>query len=176
MDNPGYLGFTETDATTLAFTAPAKAVPLAASYQLQAANSDSGAIPATEAKDGGYQQINLTGFQPGIARFTDPNLNGWGMDYTPNGPFAVANTSTGTITFYRANGRPLPTVVTVPPAPGQSVFPVGSPTGLVYNPTSDFVITAHGKSAPATFLIDTLDGLICGWNPPWIQPCHRHRR
>jgi uncharacterized protein (TIGR03118 family) len=27
------------------------------------------------------------------------------------------------------------------------------------------VISAHGKSAPATFLIDTLDGLICGWNP-----------
>jgi uncharacterized protein (TIGR03118 family) len=27
------------------------------------------------------------------------------------------------------------------------------------------VISAHGRSAPATFLFDTLDGLICGWNP-----------
>ena len=113
----------------------------------------------------GYQQTNLTGFQAGMGRFTDPNLNGWGMDHTPDGPFAVANTSTGTITFYNIQGRPLPTVVSVPVAPGQPVFPIGSPTGLVYNPTSDFVISAHGKSAPATFLIDTLDGLLCGWNP-----------
>jgi uncharacterized protein (TIGR03118 family) len=119
----------------------------------------------------GYQQINLTGYQPGMGRFTDPHLNGWGMDHTPDGPFAVANTSTGTITFYDAHGRPLPTVVSVPAAPGQPVFPVGSPTGLVYNPTSDFVISAHGKSAPATFLFDTLDGLVCGWNPA-VDPTH----
>jgi uncharacterized protein (TIGR03118 family) len=118
-----------------------------------------------------YEQVNLTQFQPGMGRFTDPNLNGWGMDHTPNGPFAVANTSTGTITFYDAQGRPLPTVVTVPAAPGQPVFPIGSPTGLVYNPTSDFVISANGKSAPATFLVDTLDGLICGWNPA-VDPNH----
>src|SRR5262245_42237180 len=114
---------------------------------------------------GGYQQINLTGFQPGMALHTDPNLNGWGMDYAPDGAFAVANTSTGTIPFYDAHGRPQPTVITVPTAPGQPFGPVGTPTGMAYNPTSDFVISANGKSAPATFLIDTLDGLICGWNP-----------
>jgi hypothetical protein len=27
----------------------------------------------------GFQQINLVGYQPGMAHFTDPNLNGWGM-------------------------------------------------------------------------------------------------
>jgi uncharacterized protein (TIGR03118 family) len=56
-------------------------------------------------------------------------------------------------------------VITVPAAPGQPLGPVGTPTGLAYNPTSDFEITANGKSASATFLVDTLDGLICGWNP-----------
>src|SRR5581483_11954913 len=50
-------------------------------------------------------------------------------------------------------------------APGEPLGPIGSPTGLAYNPTSDFVISAHGRSAPARFLFDTLDGLICGWNP-----------
>jgi hypothetical protein len=33
------------------------------------------------------------------------------------------------------------------------------------NPTSNYVITKNGKSAPAILLIATLDGLICGWNP-----------
>src|SRR5262249_27718055 len=49
--------------------------------------------------------------------------------------------------------------------------PVGSPTGVVYNPTSDFVIAANGRSAPARFIFDTLDGLICGWNPA-VDPTH----
>jgi uncharacterized protein (TIGR03118 family) len=126
---------------------------------------------AAPLENGGYRQFNLTGFQPGTGRFTDPNLNGWGMDHAPDGPFAVANASTGTVTFYDASGRPRPIVITVPPAPGQPVFPTGSPTGLVYNPTSDFVISAHGRSAPATFLFDTLDGLVCGWNPA-VDPDH----
>ncbi len=38
----------------------------------------------------GYQQINLTGFQPGMAPHTDPNLNGWGLAFAPDGPFMVA--------------------------------------------------------------------------------------
>lgn len=112
-----------------------------------------------------YQQINLTGFQPGMAPHVDPNLNGWGMDYAPNGAFCVANTATGTATFYDAKGKPLPTVITIPAAPSQPFGPVGSPTGIAYNSTTDFVISKDGKSAPARFLFDTLDGVICGWNP-----------
>ncbi len=43
----------------------------------------------------------------------------------------------------------------------------GHPTGVVYNPTNDFVITnpATGVSAPATLIFDTIDGTISGWNP-----------
>src|SRR5262249_5834573 len=52
-----------------------------------------------------------------------------------------------------------------PAAPGQPLGPIGSPTGVAYNPTSDFVISANGRSAPAQFIFDTLDGLVCGWNP-----------
>ena len=47
----------------------------------------------------GYQQINLVGYQPGMAPQTDPNLNGWGMDFAPGGPFCVANNATGVATL-----------------------------------------------------------------------------
>jgi uncharacterized protein (TIGR03118 family) len=119
----------------------------------------------------GYRQKNLTGYQPGMGHYTDPNLNGWGLAFAPDGPFCVANASTGTATFYDHQGKPLPLVITIPPAPGQPFGPIGSPTGAVYNPTSDFVITANGKSAPALFLFDTLDGILCGWNPA-VDPTH----
>ena len=112
----------------------------------------------------GYQQLNLVGYQPGMARYTDSNLNGWGMEHAPDGSFCVANTSTRTATFYDAQGKAQPTVIDIPAAPGLADQPLG-PTGVVYNPTSDFRISENGKSAPATFIFDTLDGLICGWNP-----------
>jgi uncharacterized protein (TIGR03118 family) len=112
-----------------------------------------------------YLQKNLVGFKNGMARYVDPNLNGWGLAFAPNGPFCVANTSTGVATFYSRSGKPLPLVVSIPTAPSQPFGPVGSPTGVVYNPTSDFVISKNGKSAPALFIFDTLDGTISGWNP-----------
>src|SRR3954467_5995405 len=88
-----------------------------------------------------YQQINLVGYQPGMAPRTDPNLNGWGMDDSPGGPFCVADTTPGGATFYDRSGQVLPLVVTIPAAPSQPLGPVGRPAGVVYNPTSDFVIS-----------------------------------
>jgi len=116
-----------------------------------------------------YVQHDQVSYLPGMAHYLDPNLNGWGMDSAPNGPFCVANPATGVATFYSRvsipPGKPLSLIITVPPDPNQVFGPVGIPTGLVYNPTSGFVITANGKSAPARFLFDTLDGTISGWNP-----------
>ncbi len=119
----------------------------------------------------GYQQINLVGYQPGMAPHTDPNLNGWGMDFAPGGPFCVANNATGVATFYDHSGHVLPLVVTIPAAPSQPLGPTGRPTGVVYNPTSDFVISENGRSAPALFLFDARDGTISGWNP-FVDPNH----
>jgi uncharacterized protein (TIGR03118 family) len=113
----------------------------------------------------GYTQVDLVGYQPGLARHTDPELNGWGLDFAPDGPFCVANTSTGVATFYDPQGKTVSPLVTIPAAAVDPPGTPGSPTGVVYNPTSDFVISENGKSAPAEFLFDTLDGLICGWNP-----------
>ena len=126
----------------------------------------------------GYQQINLVGYQPGMAHFTDPNLNGWGMTSLPNGSFCVANAfANGTATFYDHSGNALPQTITVPgSAAGSAALGLpsgGHPTGVVYNPTKDFVITnpVTGVSAPATLIFDSIDGTISGWNPV-VDPTH----
>jgi uncharacterized protein (TIGR03118 family) len=126
----------------------------------------------------GYQQTDLVGYQPGIAHFTDSNLNGWGMASMPDGSFVVANTfTTGLATFYDGSGHVLPQSITVPgsasPAPDQvlGLGPGGHPTGVVYNPTKNFVISEHGKSAPARLIFDSIDGTISGWNPT-VDPTH----
>ncbi|HZV08043.1 MAG TPA: TIGR03118 family protein [Gemmataceae bacterium] len=133
----------------------------------------------------GYVQTNLTGYEPGSARFIDPNLNGWGMTSLPNGSFCVANAfSNGTATFYDHSGNALPRTIKVPVEATESAVlssvtgqPIstqyGHPTGVVYNPTNDFVITNPEThvSAPATLIFDTLDGIICGWNPV-VDPTH----
>jgi uncharacterized protein (TIGR03118 family) len=120
------------------------------------------ALPAT----GQYKQVNLVSDLPGQARFTDSNLlDPWGLVFLPHGRFATADTHSGTATVYGPGGKPAPLVINVPPAPGQPLGPTGTPTGMVVNPTSGFVISKNGKSAPALFLFDALDGTISGWNP-----------
>jgi uncharacterized protein (TIGR03118 family) len=120
----------------------------------------------------GFQQINLVGYQSGLGHFTDPNLNGWGMTSLPDGSFCVSNAfTTGLATFYDRSGHVLPRTITLPSSSVPTLFGVpgsaGHPTGVVYNPTSDFKITNPdtGASGPARLIFDTIDGMICGWNP-----------
>ena len=112
-----------------------------------------------------YRQQNLAGYQPGMGRFLDPKLNGWGMVNAPDGSFCVANTATGVATFYDQSGKPLPLVISIPAEASHPFGPGGTPTGLVFNPTDDFVISKDGRSGPAVFIFDSLDGTISGWNP-----------
>jgi uncharacterized protein (TIGR03118 family) len=123
-----------------------------------------------------YLQTNLVGYKQGIAQATDSNLNGWGMASLPNGTFVVANAfTTGKATFYDAAGHVLPQTITVPgSATGSAALGLGSgghPTGVVYNPTSNFVISENGRSAPALLIFDSIDGTISGWNPA-VDPTH----
>ena len=41
----------------------------------------------------------------------------------------------------------------------------GTPTGIVSNGTSDFVVSQGGKSGASAFIFATEDGTIAGWNP-----------
>jgi uncharacterized protein (TIGR03118 family) len=94
-----------------------------------------------------------------VAQLTDSNLkNPWGVALTSNGDFWVANAGSGVITLYNGDDSGIPIqkdspVITVPHAAGQTQ---GSPTGMVFNPTSDFAV----NGTPAAFLVSGLDGTI----------------
>ncbi|MGB7159836.1 MAG: TIGR03118 family protein [Tepidisphaeraceae bacterium] len=97
---------------------------------------------------------------------TDPNLkNPWGMALAGPGIFWISNQRTGTSTLYNAAGTPQPAgtplVVNIPAA---RPAPAG-PTGIIFNGSSDFVVTKDSKSGPALFVFVGLDGQITGWSP-----------
>ena len=113
-----------------------------------------------------YAQINLVSDIPGLAAFTDKKLkNPWGIAFGPTSPFWIADNGTGLSTLYAKDGSPIPQLpsVRIPPPHGSSA--TATPTGMVFNPTTDFVVSANGNSGPAIFLFATEDGTISGWNP-----------
>jgi len=122
----------------------------------------------------GYVQLNYISDIKGPGQhafWQDVNLaNPWGIAFSSAGPIWISNARTGTSTLY--NGRILgfpfpslkrPLVVTVPPAIGSPASTKGSPTAIVFNNTSDFVVS--GSSGPALFIFATLDGTISAWTP-----------
>jgi uncharacterized protein (TIGR03118 family) len=122
---------------------------------------------STRAQDN-YHRINLVSDIPGVALRTDPNLiNPWGIAFSAAGPIWIADNNSGKATVYQADGQgfPLgsPLVVTVPPPHGSNGQ--AAPTGIVFNGTNGFVVSAKGNSGPSIFIFDTEDGTISGWNP-----------
>jgi uncharacterized protein (TIGR03118 family) len=106
-----------------------------------------------------YSLTNLVSNQAGVATFTDPLLvNGWGLAYSPTGPFWVSDEGTGWSTLYTGTGQPQTLQVIVPSASGTGA---GSPTGIVYNASQDFKV----QGSASVFLFATLDGTISGWAP-----------
>ena len=108
-----------------------------------------------------YKVTNLVSSQAGKAKFQDADLvNAWGIAYSPTGPFCVTDAGSGLATFYTAQGVKQSPVITIPSASKRH----GTPTGVVYNGTTDFQVSQGGHSGPATFIFDTIDGTISGWN------------
>jgi uncharacterized protein (TIGR03118 family) len=120
-----------------------------------------------------YKQTNLISDLPGMAAATDPNLvNPWGMSRSSTSPWWISdngvgiaqlNTGTGAAV---ALGQPCPAganvnCVTVPTGDPKS-SPTGTPTGQVFNGTTDFQLTPNN---PARFIFVTEDGTVSGWNP-----------
>ncbi|HEY1867134.1 MAG TPA: hypothetical protein VGG70_02490, partial [Candidatus Cybelea sp.] len=73
------------------------------------------------------------------APHVDPNLqNGWGVAFNPTGVVWVSDNNTQKSSLYDGNGVVQSLVVTLPPAAsGQPA----SPTGIVFNGTTDFAVT-----------------------------------
>ncbi len=109
-----------------------------------------------------YKQTNLVADVPGMAAATDPNLvNPWGLSRSSGSPWWVSDNGPGLSTLYGGTGNTVPLVVTIPAAES-SGGQTGTPTGQVFNGTTDFQLAA-GK--PALFIFVTEDGTISGWNP-----------
>lgn len=95
------------------------------------------------------------------AAWTDPNLvNPWGIAYSPSGPFWVADNGPGVSTLYNGGGKPLPLTVTIPGFGGS-----GTPSGITFNGSGGFDVTANGKTGSSLFMFATEDGSIAGWSP-----------
>ena len=107
-----------------------------------------------------YRQTNLVSDIPGAAQILDPSLvNPWGMTFSATSPFWVSNNGTGTATLYNgdtASGPLTKNTLTVS-------IPGGSNTGIVFNGTSDFVITDGSGTSAARFIFATEAGTIAAW-------------
>jgi uncharacterized protein (TIGR03118 family) len=119
--------------------------------------SGAGAAPR-----GAYRQVNLISDLTGVARITDPNLvNPWGLAAGSNTPLWVADNGTDSSTLYTGgvNGS-IPKIT-----PLVVKIPGGAPTGLVFNSSSDFMISRGGTSAPAAFIFDSEAGKLTAFSP-----------
>jgi len=114
-----------------------------------------------------YTRVNLVSDIAGVARFADSHLvNPWGLAFGPTTPFWVADNNGNVATVYNGRGQAFPVVsplVVTIPAPGSPTG--GTPTGLVFNGTGQFVISSNTKSGSPPFLFSSEDGTILGWSP-----------
>jgi uncharacterized protein (TIGR03118 family) len=126
-----------------------------------------------------FLQTNLVSDIPGLADNTDPHLhNPWGLVASPTGPWWVSDNvhdfagqahGMGVSTLYNGAGQPFPVghplVVNIPTGSASPPGSTGSPTGIVFNGTGQFVVSQGGNSGSAIFIFATMDGTISGWNP-----------
>ncbi len=98
-----------------------------------------------------YQRVDL------VTNATDPALiNPWGIATSEQG-FWIANEGTGILSVYDRNGRPVGGFTATPIDLGDGI------TGVVRNPSGDFVIRGNGRTARAEFIAARLDGRLVAW-------------
>ena len=99
------------------------------------------------------------------ADITDKNLvNPWGLAFNPNAVAWVSDNGTGVSTLYDGTGAPQSLVVSIPHA-AITEDGLGHPTGVIFNSSTDFVVSKGGTSGPSVFLFAGEDGSISGWSP-----------
>ena len=96
------------------------------------------------------------------APHTDANLkNPWGIAFNPKGFVWVADNGTSVATLYDGNGVPQSLVVSIPDGSGGSA----NPTGIVFNGTTDFMVSQGGKSGAGVFIFVGEGGTVTAWSP-----------
>lgn len=107
-----------------------------------------------------YMQTNLVADTTGAAAAMDSNLvNAWGMSRGTATPWWVSDNGTGVSTLYSGTGSAVSLIVTIP---GNAAGVSGTPSGQVYNGTTDFNVA---PDQAAKFIFVTEDGTVSAWNP-----------
>ena len=119
--------------------------------------------PAASTDSTAYLAADLVANQPGIAPIVDPRLiNGWGVAASATGgAFWASSEGADVSTLYAGDvgGAPLTKVALEVDVTG------GDPTGIVFNTTSDFVITSGPNSHAAVVIFASKTGAVTGWHP-----------
>jgi len=110
----------------------------------------------------GYEQVNLVSDTMGFgASIIDPNLvNAWGMAEAPTGPIWISSNGPGLSTIYNDNGMTLrpPVMIPSPDSTGG-----GTPSGIIFNNTTDFAFWDGKESVASKFIFATEDGIVAAW-------------
>jgi hypothetical protein len=106
-----------------------------------------------------FNKVNLVASNSQFAGArVDANLkNGWGIAFSPTGNAWLSAEGTGTTVVYNSTGAEVLPAVSIPTV---SQLTGGHPTGVIFNSTSDFVITGGN---PAKFIFAGADGVISAW-------------
>ena len=127
-------------------------------------------------KTNSYQVHNLVSLAPPAGMIAadnhDANLqNAWGVAFNPAGFVWVVDNGTGKSTLYDGKGALSPPPTATPPGPLVVTIPAsnpgdtGSPTGITFNASNDFVVSNGSTSGVAKFIFVSEDGMISGWAP-----------
>jgi|HubBroStandDraft_1064217.scaffolds.fasta_scaffold00022_6 uncharacterized protein (TIGR03118 family) len=113
-----------------------------------------------------YTQTNLVSDLATEGAVTvDPNLkNPWGLARSAGSPWWVNNEGTGTSSLYNGAGQLIAALpfVTIPTPSGTGT---STPTGIIFNGSTDFDLVAGNAATASAFIFDTEEGTIAGWNP-----------
>jgi uncharacterized protein (TIGR03118 family) len=97
-----------------------------------------------------------------IATQANPNLqNAWGVTFNPTATMWVSDNNTQKSSLFDGNGNAQSLIVSIPAGANGPA----SPTGIIFNPTTDFVISSNGASSKAVFIWATEAGTIAAWSP-----------
>jgi uncharacterized protein (TIGR03118 family) len=113
------------------------------------------------AKNINFVQTNLVSDTMGFnAAKIDSNLvNAWGIAFSPTGVIWINANGKGLTVLYDSTGTPKRAPVAIP---FHGVHFGGTPSGMLFNGTTDFVIPL--TNAPARFIFAAEDGTISGWS------------
>jgi uncharacterized protein (TIGR03118 family) len=133
-------------------------------------SSKSTTLTVGAAVSGPYSLSSLVADTAGTAALTvDSHLvNPWGIAFAASAPVWVANNGTQTSTLYDGDGKVQPVGAPLIVKLAAGAAGPFAPTGIIANTatatTTDFVLTAGGHSAVASFIYVGESGMLAGWS------------